>query len=152
MKRRDCFAIIESLEQMCHAGKAATAYYFKVCQNDPGVMGKVSFRHRDIRDCHSDLEDTYIVRIFAEFEGQLRDCWKNHFGRPTNPWMKDLVDSVAGRCSTPVGVVKEVHKVRDYRNSLIHGGTAVPVMLADSRKYLLKYLGDLPHVWLYRNI
>lgn len=151
MKRRDCFAIIGSLEQMCYAGKGATSYYLKVCHDDPGVLGDVSFRPRDIRDCHEDLESTYAVRIFAEFESQLRDCWVNHFNKSKKKTpAKILVDKVAGECSIPTSVVKNVHVVREYRNSLVHEGSGGALTLADVRKYLLKYLGDLPYVWLYR--
>jgi len=151
MKRRDCFASIESLEKMCYAGKAATSYYFKVCQDNPGVLGRLSFRPRDIRDCHEDLESTYTVRVFAEFESQLRGCWRDYFNRQKRTPTEVLVDRVADRCSMPVAVVNNVHVVREYRNTLIHGGSGVPLTLTDARKYLLKYLGDLPKDWLFRS-
>ena len=147
MSRKDRFTIISSLEQMCYAGKAATSYYLKVCGENPNIIGKASFRIRDIRDCNQDLESTYIVRIFAQFEGQLRDCWENHFNRPTRPLMQVLVGSLASRCHMQYGVLNNVHAVREYRNSLVHGGTATPLTLAESRGYLCKFLAELPGTW-----
>ena len=152
MKRRDCFEAIKALEQMCYAGRAATSYYFKVCQDDPGVLGKVPFRHRDIRDCNEDLENTYIVRIFAEFESKLRDCWRREFKKPKEKEQRTparvIVSRIADKCSMPTAVAKNVHTVRDYRNGLVHGGGGVPLTLAEARGHLLRYLGDLPQKWL----
>jgi hypothetical protein len=133
---------------MCYAGEAATSYYYKLCQDDKSVLGKVSFRPRDIWECNKDLERTYTVRIFAEFERQLRDFWTNYIGRGTSPRMRDLVDSVAGRYYLEGRVVNNVHSVREYRNGLVHGGGGVPLTLAEARGHLLRYLGDLPQKWL----
>jgi hypothetical protein len=88
------------------------------------------------------------VRIFAEFERQLRDFWTNYIGRGTSPRMRDLVDSVAGRYYLEGRVVNNVHSVREYRNGLVHGGGGVPLTLAEARGHLLRYLGDLPQKWL----
>jgi hypothetical protein len=144
---RDRFTIISSLEQMCYAGKAATAYYYITCEARPDVVRGSPFRIRDIRECNRDLEGTYLVRMFAEFERQLRDCWERHFNRSTRPMMEVLVDRLASRCHMQYGVLSNVHSVREYRNSLVHGGAAAPLTLAESRSYLCRFLADLPRTW-----
>ena len=147
MNRESCFQIIRSCEHMCCAGQVATCYYLDVCKKDPTIAEKQSFRIRDIRDCNEDLESTYIVRILAEFETILRDYWKSYRPRNTKPMMKVLVDRIALHCYIQHDVLRKVHAVREYRNSLVHSGVATSVTLRETRSYLCRFIGNLPRTW-----
>lgn len=107
----------------------------------------VPFRARDIRDCHDDLEDTYLVRVFALFETALRRYWRQGLGRNSRPSAKDLLNSIASNCSMTSTVLERTQSVREYRNKLVHEGDAPPVTLAEARGHLCTYLSNLPRYW-----
>jgi hypothetical protein len=141
------FERIKSLEQMFRAAEASVGHYYTACMATPSLIHNKGFSHRDIRDCQRELEDTYLIRIFAEFEETLRDFWKCGRSRSTWPKTKPLVDSIAAYCQVVEDDVNRVHSVRDYRNSLLHGGSAPKVALAEGRGYLCKFLSHLPRSW-----
>jgi hypothetical protein len=148
MRTYDRMLELKSYEQMCRAAQAATVYFEKACLADPlNIPAGKTFRIRDIRDCHEDLEKTYLVRVFARFEGTLREYWRMGCGRRSHPLMKVLLDNIAGRRYMPDGVLTRAHAVRDYRNSIVHGGDAPAVTLGEARSYLCTFLYYLPRQW-----
>jgi hypothetical protein len=56
---------------------------------------------RDAVHLRANLEGTFLIRLFAEFESGLRDAWRNAFRRTTHPPMKDLIIAIGGLCETP---------------------------------------------------
>lgn len=148
MKTQDRILEIKSCEQMCLAGRAATAYFYKICHADPSQMPKeLPFSLQDIRECHDDLEQTYLIRLFALFEVTVRDYWRKSRGRQSHPLVKTLLDRVASQCYMQYDVLSNAHIVREYRNFLVHGGAATIVTLSESRGYLCTYLSFLPREW-----
>ena len=139
---------LKSYDQMCRAALAATAYFEKACLADPAnIPTGATFRVRDIRDCHESLEKTYLVMTFARFEGALRDYWRMGCGKHTHPLARILLETIAARCNMHADALKLAHAVRDYRNSIVHGGEAPPVTLAEARSYLCTFLSHLPRQW-----
>src|SRR5947207_121868 len=55
----------------------------------------------DLRQCAQNLEITYILRLFAEFEGVLRDYWIGGRKRKTVPNMRPLMNSIAAYRDIP---------------------------------------------------
>ena len=95
------------------------------------------------------MEATFVIRMYAEFEANLRDCWKNRLGNATQPPMKDLLAAIAARSRMPDDRFREADLVRQYRNSLIHSskeGSTV-VSLDEARSSMSRYLGRLPFDW-----
>lgn len=137
LKRIECF---------CLAAKAATAFYLSECVANrttltPGITPK------DVRDCHRELEDTHLVRLFASFENSLRAFWFGPMGKTTHPQVKAIMNKVAARQFVRGDVLSKAHAVREYRNAVVHGGSALPVTLAEARSYLCTYLSNLPREW-----
>ena len=92
------------------------------------------------------LEQTFLIRAFAEFEATLRDFWREHLKRTSAPRMRDLIESIAKKRS--VKSTMEAHKVRDYRNFLIHGGPMPsPVSLPEGCRIMKSFMSHLPPKW-----
>ena len=138
---------IKAIEQMFRAARASVAHYRRACQNDPGLLGTAGFRIRDIRDCHEELEATFLLRVFAEFEGALQDFWRSGMGRQTSPATRTLLDRIAARCHVPWTELDRAHQVRAYRNAIIHEGEApraTEIALPEARRHLCLFLSRLP--------
>ena len=148
MKTHEIIQQIRSCESMCEAGRVATAYFLEVCRSDPSYVRSMgNFRMRDIRACHNDLERTYLVRMFAVFEMTLREFWERAAGRRSHPAVSRLMDRIALRCSMSIDHLERAHSVRDFRNTLVHGGRSESVTLGDARSYLCRFLSNLPREW-----
>lgn len=148
MKTHEIIQQIKSCESMCAAGKAATAYFLQVCRSDPShVRSMGNFRVRDIRACHNDLDLSYLVRMFAVFETTLREFWIRAAGKQSRPAVSRLMDRIALRCNMSMDHLARAHSVRDFRNTLIHGGRSQSITLGDARSYLCRFLANLPREW-----
>lgn len=148
MKTYDTMLSLKHCESMCYAGRSATAYFQEVCERNPNLVPKENaFPIKAIRDCHDDMENTYLVRIFAVFEWMLRDFWKRSIRRRSRPRVRDLIDSVAARCYVQADVLMRAHSVCVYRNALVHSGMAPPITLSEARSFLCTFLSNLPREW-----
>lgn len=115
---------------------------------NPSTLADHELRPTDFRRFRANLETTYFIRLFAEFESALRDIWSST-GRRTQPRTSDLIDSLASRNRVAPGVYKLVHETRKYRNALVHeeAADAGPVALADAIRHLLRFLSHMPADW-----
>jgi hypothetical protein len=148
MKTHEIIWQIRSCESMCKAGKAATAHFLAVCLSDPTrIPSTGNFRMRDIRACHNDLEETYLIRMFAVFEAALREFWERVARRRSHPAVKLLMDRIALQCNVSMDHLARAHSVRDFRNALVHRGRCESVTLGDARSYLCRFLSNLPREW-----
>ena len=95
-----------------------------------------------------ELEATYFIRLFAEFESALRSYWTGAV-RPTRPITENLVNRIASRRRVGDDVVLGVHSARKYRNSLVHErDELVPrVPIGEARRSLILFLARLPESW-----
>ena len=106
----------------------------------------------DLSACRENLEATYLIRLFAEFETPLRLYWRDVRGRRT--WntiaARTLIDRVAAYQHVPADVVTAAHRVREFRNALVHTPTAEAaekLTYAECRSALCRFLSFLPHHW-----
>jgi hypothetical protein len=103
---------------------------------------------RDLTRASEDLEATYLTRMFAEFETGLRQFWETL--SDTHPKTKDLLDGLAARCRIGDDQRSNAHRVREYRNSLMHereDEDVDPVPIAEARGYLCTFFSFLPREW-----
>ena len=113
-----------------------------------GGMITTSFTVEQLRRCATNLESTYLVRLFAEFEAILRDYWRHARRRRTRPQMERLIDSIAAYCDMNDMVRKGTHEVRKHRNDLVHHeGTAKSMRLSEVLARLGQFLSWLPLRW-----
>jgi hypothetical protein len=108
---------------------------------------------RDLEAARKNLSTTYLVRLWAEFESALLSYYRYLTSDPDARIRAiDLVNYLAGARhgrAIPEAARKDVHKVREYRNSLVHERTdlATPVGLVEARSHLNTFLGKLPEQW-----
>ena len=108
---------------------------------------------RDYEAAHHQLEPTYLVRLWGEFETALRSYRRHVVGNPDDNirafhlinWAQGIE---AGR-KVKVGTRALVHEVREYRNSLVHAreDMAPAIGLDEARRRLSTYLSKLPDQW-----
>ncbi len=142
------FGRIKAIEREYSAAQLALDRLRSAIAADPTIlMGDI--RARDIRHASELLEGTYIIRLFAEFETALRLFWPA--ARTSDPpsRTRDLLDGVAATRRVPNDMLLNAHKVREYRNSLVHerDDPILPISIAETRSHLCKFLGRLPERW-----
>ena len=108
---------------------------------------------RDLEDLDStdeNLEGTYIIRMFAEFETGVRSFWRWRRNRPyARTGVELMLDLVRALCGIPDEVLEDAHRVRIYRNKLVHDRDeeVEAVTIADARHRLATYFARLPIQW-----
>ena len=128
---------------------AVTLLETKVSEN-PNWGERYGWKARDAAPARRNLEATYTVRLFAEFESAVRDLWADHFKKRTRPNTEVLLNRVGSLCSLAQDTIDGADRVRAYRNRLVHerGQDSVGSMtitLAKSR--LCTYLKGFPRSW-----
>ncbi len=93
------------------------------------------------------VEQTYLIRLFSEFEGMLR-AYLDKRRESVPPRAYDLINKAAKRQRANVPDAKRdaVHLVREYRNAVVHDqgiGTAA-VDFGQALSALNQYLVFLP--------
>jgi hypothetical protein len=106
---------------------------------------------QDIKNAAEHLEETFIIRLFAEFEGMLKEYLAQHhpgIAVPEDARAVWLIDRVATLQSPHIvqPLRMRVHAVRRYRNALVHSGIMMPIPLqfGEARSSLNTYLDKLP--------
>jgi hypothetical protein len=116
---------------------------------NPALLTQEQLKQSDFEKASKNLEGTYLLRLFAEFEGTLRDAWENCFKQTTTPPMRDLIEAVGARRSMAGEDIENAHAVRAYRNSLVHEGGESPevIPLDRAKQFLCKFISWLPLDW-----
>lgn len=116
-------------------------------RSDSAILAGIC-RYRDLQFASDRLEGTYTIRLFAEFEIGLRAYWRA-LGRITSPQAKDMIDGVASRQRVPEAHSADVHRVREWRNTLIHEREEPTdeVPLATAKRHLSRFFSFLPPNW-----
>ena len=95
----------------------------------------------------SKVEQTYLIRLFSEFEGMLR-AYLDKRSEIVPPRAYDLINKAAKprRANVPDNKRDAVHLVREYRNAIVHdqGSGAVAVSFDQALSALNQYLVSLP--------
>jgi hypothetical protein len=139
-------ARIKAVEREHLATRQATDRFRELAHRDPTILVG-DLLYREIVRASENLDGTYIIRLFAEFETGLRQYWDQ--ARGTNPRTRDLLDGLAALRGIPDEQTENAHTVREYRNSLVHEREeevdAIPV--AKARGYLCHFFSFLPAKW-----
>lgn len=147
MIRDECIRELKQNEEYCHAAREALAHYHAECLKG-GISIAPGLRPRDLLACRATLDDTYIVRLFALFEVALRNYWKYALNKTSHPKAMHLLDSIAPRLYMRTDVLSNAHKVREYRNSIVHEAPAFAMLtIGEARKHLCVYLSNFPRAW-----
>jgi hypothetical protein len=151
MTQEYAFNMLRRIRDELDAGRFAIGHVLAEWNNNQLVLAAAvqgGVTESVLRRCAMNLEVTFVLRLFSEFEATLRDYWLNGLGRKTEPKMFDLMESVAGSRSMNGSDLAMAHQIRDYRNDVIHES------LRDSRfdfpsclRALACYLRWLPLKW-----
>jgi hypothetical protein len=116
---------------------------------DPSALSEEQLQVADFHGYRDNLEATYLIRLFAEFEAGLREAWALALGQATGPRMQDLIDAFAARRLIPAPWRDAAHTVRAHRNALIHeGGVDVPpIGLDEAQRHLCRFFSYSPQDW-----
>ena len=104
----------------------------------------------DIVRCRQNLEATFTLRLFAEFESILKDFVSERRNSRHLKWTTSerMINRIASKCRIHSEIVRETHRVRQHRNSLAHMGSEGKLLTFDDCKSRLgKFLGYLPPSW-----
>ena len=147
-RREERLERIRRVEREYQVAAVAIGGLGRQLRADPSALAGDELRHRDFLACRDNLEATYLIRLFAEFEAGLRQVWRT-LVRPTSPPAQILLDSVAARFFIPATWLAHVHGVRLYRNSLVHDADEKieKISLVDARSQLCRYFSRLPATW-----
>jgi len=126
--------------------RQAADRFLQAALDDPTIL-RGNLRHGEIVVASKNLEGTYVIRLFAEFETGAREYWGANWD--TYPKTVDLLDGLAARCGIPDPQRDNAHLVRDYRNALVHEREDKPevVPIAVGRSYLCHFFSFLPPRW-----
>ena len=123
---------IRAVEREYEAIRFATDLLIFAVKDDPSILvGHV--RRPEIGTASVRLEGTYVIRVFAEFETALRHfILAFHIRRPRAA--ETLINRVRDRGHIPQPMTDAVHRVREYRNILVHERLApvAPVTIRDN--------------------
>ena len=138
----------EWISRLTAIGKEYRAAQFAVdrlvaeARRDPGIVpSTVEIKY--VTRSQQFLEETYVIRMYAEFESALRLYWATV--RDTNPPMKDLVNGIASRKHITFDITDAVHAAREYRNCLVHEREerVSPIPIGDIDRHLAQFLGRI---------
>lgn len=137
---------IKSVEREYVAMRHAADRFRQAALADPTILDE-NLRRGEIVVASENLEGTYIVRLFTEFETGVRQYWVVNWD--THPKTADLLDGLAARRGVPETQRTNAHLVRDYRNALVHEREeeAKPIPIAVARGYLCHFFSFLPPHW-----
>lgn len=140
---------IDAIAREYQAARLAVTMLNKTIAADSGSLKKERLTPADAQNVADNLEGTYLLRLFAEFEAGVRHAWVTFFKQSTIPPMRDLIDAVAARRRIPESERANAHLVREYRNSLVHEGDedVEPIPLKLAKSYLCTFFSRLPPDW-----
>ena len=151
MNLQEAFDKLDGVGDEFSAATFSLGHTLRTFESDPGLSQagapeKLTLHH--VQVCGANLEITYLVRLFAEFEGILRDYWAHGRKRPTAPPMVDLMNSIAAYCFMNDDDRDDAHQVREYRNGVVHEHRQNPQFgFQTCRSRLARFVRWLPRTW-----
>lgn len=126
--------------------RQAADRFQKATLDDPTILQE-NLRHGEIAVASDNLEGTYIIRLFAEFETGARQYWDTRWR--SHPRTAGLLDGLAARCGIPDTQRENAHAVREYRNALVHEREDMtePLLISVARGHLCRFFSFLPPRW-----
>ena len=120
IKRQLRIGRIEAVQQEYLAAKTAAGLLIAETKPNPSYGYSKGWEPRAGDAFVNNLEATYIIRIYAEFETGLRDYWLTYRKRDTRPKMYQLLNVAIPTQHFPQDCIDRADDVREYRNFLVH--------------------------------
>jgi len=139
----DRLRAIESEYLSCHAALSFAVREWATVAEGPEWHGRV---RSQAQEALARLEDTYIIRLFSEFEALLREYWADTEATAVPDRVEDLINRFGSKYRLPERIRTQAHDVQYYRNALLHRGArrrgAVP--FGSARRALNFFVAQLP--------
>ena len=150
-RRFDWHERIRAVENEYKSVRIAVDRLKSAVASDPTVLGKDP-KPANLGAADRNLEGTYLVRLFAEFESALRSYDRARHADPTRKTeASTLIDTIGGRRGQGISdsVRQGAHTVRRVRNHWTHerDATPDPMSIAEARARLQNFLSWLPEEW-----
>jgi hypothetical protein len=152
MKRDEAFTRLAVVRDELEAARGAIAYAQRQMQLNLEAARHFPYplKPSHLRDSGRNLDKTYLLRLFAEFEEILRDYLAvvRPSPRRRRTRMEHLMNRVSGICRMPWDILQNAHEVRAYRNEVVHlGERSERLSFTDCKSRLGRYISFLPANW-----
>lgn len=149
MNRQEEIQKVKGVQREFEAARLCIAEFLHTIHtnSDIPVFSDSDIRPSHIRNCGNNLEITYVIRLFAEFEATLRSYWAalRPSPRPRRTPAETVIDRIAAHEQMPPPVLRNAQVVREYRNSIVHDRLRTPrLTLYDCSSHLCRFLSHLP--------
>ncbi len=140
---------IKSIENEYRVAFIAMRHLAVDAERDPGILGK-NLQPSVIPRAQDNLNATYAIRMFAEFETGLRAFWVVTKVDPEPSRVAEIIDRIASGRRIVGDFLINAHRVRIYRNRQVHDNLEVgeSVSVAACRSFLKNYLARMPQDWV----
>ena len=91
-RREMRFDRFSSVVDEYNAARSAVELLREKVKADPNFGDGRGWRRRAAGDLEKNLDATFIIRLYAEFEAALRDYWTTHLRKSTQPKMEQLLN------------------------------------------------------------
>jgi hypothetical protein len=152
MTLAEAFGTLDGVQHELSAALYSVTTAQREVRADPTKLKDWQLRPSHLWACADHLEPTYLLRLFAEFEGVLRGFLAviRPSPRPRRTRMEVLMDRIGAARQVSAEVLIRAHEVREHRNALVHrreGETPPHFTFAECKSRLSFYLSYLPRQW-----
>jgi hypothetical protein len=151
MTKPQAFELFRRVREEFYAAGFAANHILTQWNEDPRVIEKArqaQITDSELKRCKDNLEITYALRLFAEFEGVLRDYWNMGIKKKSRPDMQPLMESIARRRGMIDDDLYAADEIREFRNKIIHENLRSPRFdFPQCVRALGKYIAWLPQQW-----
>lgn len=152
MKSGKCLARIvriKAIEKEHQVALVARDTLSMILKKHPSRLTDHGLEQAHLDAFRDNLDATYLIRVFAEFETGLRDYWKQLPKKRPNARVSDMIRSISSSRKIDFQIMANVEVVRKYRNRLVHeeDSEAEGVEVREARKSLCLFFGRLPENW-----
>jgi hypothetical protein len=138
---------LKSIEREYTATRLAIDRLKQHTVENPNILVE-NLKFGDVKGASDRLENTFIVRIFSEFESALKHFLRAQgVGIPRS--VKGKINNVKELMKIPQDDAKLAHRVRINRNNIVHDSNnkVEPVTMRESTKFLCTFLGRCQRAW-----
>lgn len=148
-RRQEYFQRIGNVASELEAVRAGIRFAAAELRRDPTRIDEIEVNLAALESCRHNLENTYLVRLFSEFEGCLVEFWILGLGRKKRSNVTQYINSVGSRCRMQQAAIDGAHHVRQARNRIVHQVELEPIVGAiagfeEAKRLLCKFLSQLP--------
>jgi hypothetical protein len=108
-----------AVRQEYQAARRAVAFFVEGWSVLVNTVDVSPYQQQDFRAAYAGLETTYLIRLFSQFETELRIFVREQGRRVLRP-AESLINRMASMLHIEADIVANVHAVRQYRNRLVH--------------------------------